>query len=274
MLCNRYSAELVGGSQVVYTALPHAPDTLLDAARAVLVAQSRAACGSARSSAVVRGGVLDVAIPGLVRVKPSAACVHERDTGHSVHPRSDTRIGGRYLLDYPLPRELDLRSWRCSTCKAQRRSSGFPVLASDVLGMFDDALSYRSAKHGTVFMTRAFLLHLLSLFYETFNSRDVRRRLADVYAANALGLCKRHEQQGFSPYSLAWQLQAIPDSQLLRRVVMDGLRHFVAGRVEVMRRRQFVYNAQGLRADGHYKLASRVAVYVGNEVVRGRSLRK
>ena len=44
-------------------------------------------------------------------------------------------------------------------------------------------------------------------------------------------------------------------------------------RVEVMKNRQFVYNGQGLRGDGHFKLAGRVAVYHETKCIRGSTFR-
>lgn len=39
---------------------------------------------------------------------------------------------------------------------------------------------------------------------------------------------------------------------------MQGFSFFLKARVDIMRRRQFVYNGQGLRHDGNYKLAARI----------------
>ena len=73
-----------------------------------------------------------------------------------------------------------------------------------------------------------------------------------------------------APYFLAWYLQAIPQSSVLQRVVIHLLGYFVNARVEIMKNRQFVYNGQGLRGDGHFKLASRVVVYHGQKRICGR----
>ncbi len=198
--------------------------------------------------------------PGVVVVQPQSAAAHAAEACHSVYARTDTKAGGTFVLDFPMPHEIDVRSWRCSSCSGQGENTSFKVMLSDVQVHFPGTIAYHEQKRGTVYMTHAFLVHLLSIMYETLNSRDARRRLADVYAANALGLVRRHDRESLSPYSLAWQLQAIPDSAVLRLVMSRGLRHFVKARVQVMKRRQFVYNAQGLRCDGNFKLAIRVVV--------------
>ena len=133
---------------------------------------------------------------------------------------------------------------------------------------------YIFKKYGTTYMSRMFLLHLLSMVYETLNCRDVRRRVAGVYGANALGLCRRHHREMLSPYFLAWQLQAIPESSTLQRIVINLLGNFVKARVEISKNRQFVYNGQGVLGDGHFKLASRVVVYHGQKRIRGRLMKQ
>jgi hypothetical protein len=87
-------------------------------------------------SNISQTGTPAVEFEGVQRVKPAAALAHEASCGHSVSVRTDT-CGGkrtRFLLDYPMPIELDLRSWRCSTCKYAKRFSVvcFPVLSSDI----------------------------------------------------------------------------------------------------------------------------------------------
>ena len=70
----------------------------------------------------------------------------------------------------------------------------------DITDKFAWSFVYISNKHGILYMSRMFLLHLLSLVYETFNTRDAERRIADVYRAIALGLCMGHHRQMLSPY--------------------------------------------------------------------------
>ena len=146
----------------------------------------------------------------------------------------------------------------------------FPVLHSDITLRFPGSVVYVSKHYGVTDMSRMFLLNLLSMVYETLNSRDARRRIAGVYEANVLGLCRRHHREMLAPYCLTWQLQAIPCSESLQRIVVNLLGNFAKARVEVMKNLQFVYNGQGLRGDGHFKLAGRVAVYQGKKCIRGR----
>jgi hypothetical protein len=121
-------------------------------------------------------------------------------------------------------------------------------------------LIYNPARDAKVYMTRAFVLHLLQAFSEELNVRAARRRLAELYASNALAFCARQHRNGTAPYDLAWCLASIPRCRPLREMVMAAARDLVRSAVAAMRRRQFVYNAQGIRGDGNYKLAKRIAL--------------
>ena len=97
-------------------------------------------------SNIFQTGIPVVEFEGVQRVKPAAALAHEASCGHSVAVRSDT-CGGkrtRLLLDYPMPIELDCRSWRCNACRKAKRSREkvFLVLPSDITLRFPESVVY------------------------------------------------------------------------------------------------------------------------------------
>lgn len=120
-------------------------------------------------------------------------------------------------------------------------------------------LIYRPAGDAKVYMTRAFVLHMVQAFNEELNMRAVRRRLAELYASNALAFCARQHRNGTAPYNLAWCLASVPRCRPLRELVLAAAQNLARSAVAAMRQRQFVYNAQGIRGDGNYKLAKRIA---------------
>ena len=68
----------------------------------------------------------------------------------------------------------------------------------------------------------------------------------------------RLDRSGYSPYSLAWQMAAVPRTPALRAIILKGFANFVSSRTAVMRRRQFRYNATIVRSDGNHKLGRRI----------------
>ena len=81
-------------------------------------------------------------------------------------------------------------------------------------------LIYRPAGHAKVYMTRAFVLHVVQAFNEELNMRAVRRRLAEPYASNALVFCARQHRNGTAPYNIAWCLASVPRCRPLRKLVL------------------------------------------------------
>ena len=77
-----------------------------------------------------------VEFEGAQQVTPAAALAHKARCGHTICVRADTCGGKRtkFLLDYPMPIELDLRFWRCPTCQKAKRSRVvcFAVLPFDI----------------------------------------------------------------------------------------------------------------------------------------------
>ena len=129
------------------------------------------------------------------------------------------------------------------------------VTDSDIRREFPQALVCKTPKQVAVWMTPLVLMELCQAFYGAQNARQVRRHLVALYAANALADQTRMHSVNLAPYSFAWQVQAVPSNAALRKVILRGFSSFVKARVGIMRRRQFVYNGQGLRHDGCFWLA-------------------
>ena len=182
--------------------------------------------------------------PGsVVNVVPEAVQAHIRETGalrpHLVQQRTDG-TGESVLLDLPLPRRWLRAPWVCSTCKRDKQYRAFPVTRADISREFPGVLCFEASGAGNIYMTRAFLLHFLQLFYEEFNMRAVRRRLCDYYAANCLAF-------GVGQRALSL-LQGLPGCKALRLLAVRALRNFVHFAVARLQRLQCIYNAQIGRA--------------------------
>ena len=212
-------------------------------------------------------------------VIPQAAEDHARQLpGHCAYP-INRNTEPHFVLDLPLPAEYDARPHRCSACQHARARAGaadaidllsgeegearagaprsyFPVLPSDVVSSHEGAVHLPAGKrHGDVFFTAPFLFEVLQMFYETLNVRQVRRQLVGLYAANTLAESQRLCDRGLGPYSTAWYLTACPGSEGLSALIAKGFSHFLPGRIAAMSKHQHVYNGQGLRFDGNFKLA-------------------
>ena len=87
---------------------------------------------ASKISNVLQAGSPSVVLEGVQQGEPAAASAHRASFGHNVFVRPDLSGGKRtkFLLDYHMPIELDVRSWRCSNCPPP--SHGFPVLPSDI----------------------------------------------------------------------------------------------------------------------------------------------
>ena len=138
-------------------------------------------------------------------IKPQEVCTFlprsaqhhlSQHPGHNTAPRADKggELAVQWLLDEPLPRPLDLRPHRCTTCKNARTGGGsyFPVLWADVTATFPHAYLFHCPRKRTIRCTLSFLLHLLRLLYEELNTRGVRRRLIDALEANLIGVAAAH----------------------------------------------------------------------------------
>ena len=125
----------------------------------------------------------------------------------------------------------------------------------DIRRVFPNAVVYRPPKQAPVWFIAQFVMELYTRFYESLNARQVRRRVAAIYSGNALAEQLRQRRDGTAPYAMSWVLAAIPQSRQLRPIVCKAFAAFVQARVDIMRRRQMAYNAQGLRHDGNFDLA-------------------
>ena len=89
------------------------------------------------------------------------------------------------ILDLPLPIQVEVGAHRCVTCHSSKRSGhivetcGYLVTENDIKRAFPGVLVYHSKRHGTMYMMREFLVHVLQRFNETFCTRAVRRGLAE-----------------------------------------------------------------------------------------------
>ena len=93
-------------------------------------------------------------------------------------------------------------------------------------------------------MTPVFLFELAFQFYSELNARQLKRQMAMLYSVNALASALSMEHRGTAPYSLAWQLQALPKNKVVRSVLLRAFGAFVAGRVALMRERQIFGNSR------------------------------
>ena len=202
---------------------------------------------------------------GVRAVVPGAALAHVAERAalgerHHTLPESGRHTGPHFVLSLPQPIEIDLRPHRCRQCRGTSDSCYYTVQDDDIRREFPGVLIHKTPKQAPIYMTAAFLFELCHQFYCELNARQVKRQVASLYSANALAAAISMEKRGAAPYSLAWQLQAVPKCKVLRSVVVRAFRAFVSQRVAVMRKRQILYNAQGLRHDGNYKLAKRIYI--------------
>lgn len=111
-------------------------------------------------------------------LKPKAAlehcCMNGADPGQSVHPRSDYSKAPRFLLDFPLPKILDMRSWQCRQC-----SKNFRVMDEDITRTFPKALRCSTPKQKDVWFTELFLIQIVLKFFELLNVRATRRYILE-----------------------------------------------------------------------------------------------
>ena len=210
-------------------------------------------------------------------VRPKAVDEHIKAAAkygeiHHVHPE-DRNAASQWILDLPLPLEFTARSWRCRTCNNRGRLSlrvplcdlpnlpacalqeYFTVTDDDISRAFPNAVACKVDRKPAVYITARFFFEMAQKLYECFNSREVRRHMCALYSANALAAALQDDWQRCSPYSVAWQLRAVPEDAVLRAVLLRGLRALVSARVQVMRKRQLVYNGKGIRLDGNFQLA-------------------
>ena len=231
-------------------------------------------------------------VDGVVSVVPAGALHHISSTSSAGHPHRTTPVNRRtrpeFILDVERPIQFDARPHRCTICQnlprpLSRDDDDLPVSSllddekfvsalademprecdkqywavvdEDIRRVFPGVIICRPARSRVVYMTPMFLLEVCQQFYGCINARQLRRQLAAVYSASALALQCRQHRSGHAPYSLAWQISALPRNRALRAVVLRGFSSFLIARARAVRRLQLLYNGQGLRHDGCFWLA-------------------
>ena len=101
--------------------------------------------------------------------------------------------------------------------------------------------------------------------YESFNAREVRRQAVAAYAAHALAETLRMCRDGLQPYSLAWQVSAVPDDRVLRHMLLKGLTPHLLDVCRSFQQKQLLRNSKGIRLDGNFDLAKIIRVPDGGE---------
>jgi hypothetical protein len=248
-------------------------DNVRAAGRAPFILAAAANAVSGLRQALTAGSRLPKLELAVSQVTPAAAERHVQDCpGHSVGVRTDKGDIG-YLLDVPVPLQVDLRPHRCMTCKASGISevgNYFPVLPGDITAALPEARLLQTDRDGMLMATPVFLLHTIQLLYEECNVRAVRRRLADLYSANALADALRESNPAAQSGSLVFSLQAIPHAGPLKKLILHFFHNFVQARVQIATDLQLIFNGQGLRGDGNYNISTRVAEYTDGRWVRGK----
>ena len=192
-----------------------------------------------------------------IAIKPSAAVQHaEACPGHIVLPRTDGIKTVKMILDLPLPRLVDARSWRCRTCKHQANHQQFPVTYADINAALkeqaqESLLVHAAAKrHAPVLMTKKFLLYALHKFYTQWNGRELRRDIANLYGHNSVALIGNPRAD--------WRLQALPFAAALRSMAITAMHTLLPKEVAAMKFELLPYSASIVRGDGNYKIAKKL----------------
>ena len=172
--------------------------------------------------------------------------MEDKGSPHKAQRRADKYKSG-FVLDIPLPVQLDLSPWRCRTCESTGTPSHYSILLSDIQLVMPGVLRHEARRQGVVFMSKRWLLYLVHSFYERMCSRACRRALVELYQANALALCGGvRALQYFS---------AVPRDAVFRSLLLRGLEEFLAVKVRHVRRLVNIYSGTVIRGDGHWKMA-------------------
>jgi len=105
-------------------------------------------------------------------------------------------------------------------------------------------------------MAPRFVVHFVLSFYDVLNLRETKRKLVEYYSSNALSC---------GPEAIAWSVASVPRLKTLRKFVRTCFGYFLEGVVADYQARLLIYSASGVRGDGHYDIARRIAIRtVGN----------
>ena len=106
----------------------------------------------------------------VLQIKSAGADMHTAATAatgdrHTVRARTDKEYGLRFVLDHPIPRQIDCRPWRCLTCKRNGINRQWSISYNDIRSQCPDVLRLKhSSAFKEQFMTRTFVLHLVEFF--------------------------------------------------------------------------------------------------------------
>ena len=213
----------------------------------------------------------------VLEIQPSSASVHVEQNLHRCVPREATQSSTVFVWDFPWPLELDARPWRCATCKSSKGAAGahyFAVSPRDILDAVPEAVHFYQERVGHIYVTTRWLLHFLTVLYSEFNFRAVRRRLLDIYFASALS-CLRTGSSG-PDARIRNMLRSFPDGKALAILALHAFGGLIQKRVDGLVALQALMNGQGIRLDGHFKMAKvirRFHATKGNGKRRGKSHR-
>lgn len=159
--------------------------------------------------------------------------------------RTDCSYGLRFVLDLPLPQQLDCRPWCCFTCGAR-----FTPTLHDIKAACPEMLHCGSERYGQALLTRQYLVHVIEKFFELLNARGVRRSLVEYFTANSLALAGG--ARGL------WFASAVPRPPLSRKLICIALEQYLPPLVQHMAAHTHVYSGSAVKGDGHEGLATRI----------------
>ena len=162
------------------------------------------------------------------------------------------------VFDLPLSHMFDVRPWRCLDHGCQKV---FPVLPEDICAALNGTKIYRcsGAKQKDVYFTALFLLTACVKFFEVFNAAAVKRFFIDYYVANSLVLGRTERR--------LWLAQTVPRLRVWRRLLIRCLSSYLPTLVRDMKKHVHVYSGSGVRGDGNYKIAVRIAHNAGEDPI-------
>ena len=197
---------------------------------------------------------VDHSVRSVVPVRLRAHLAERAASGitHHAAPRAD-ESRSFWILDLPLPVQVDGRRHRCHTCAHLRIFDNFTVETHDVVAAYPDVLVHYVKKQAPVLLTRRFLLHLVQLFYDRLNSRATRRALVEQICGNALSLNVAGRMKEFC--------SAVPKSVSIRSILMAALEDYTKAASREMQRLINVYSGSVIRGDGNQDVAKRIAMY-------------
>ncbi|CAK0840273.1 unnamed protein product [Prorocentrum cordatum] len=177
-------------------------------------------------------------------IVPAAARNHLLETRaagceHALRPRWKSEAKLQHILDTPLPRQFDMRRWRCAQCKVS-----FSVGPSDVLDARPSALRCADPRRPACgfYFAQPFLVMVLQKFMEVLNLRAVRRSLFEYHSNNALALVGGARS--------LWFVEAIPGNRVLRHCICLALESYLPDEVARMQRGVHVHSGAAVKGDG------------------------